>query len=92
MRAGGQEGRRSQQRQGGDRPSVLSSAEAAPRVLCSVLGPTLQERHCGPGVCSEKGNEAVRGLEHKSEGELLRELGLFRRGGSGETLSLCATA
>ena len=28
-------------------------------------------------MCSEKGNEAVRGLEHKSDGEWLRELGLF---------------
>ena len=27
----------------GDRPSVLGTGEAAPRVLCSVLGPSLQE-------------------------------------------------
>ena len=28
---------------GGDYPSVLSTGEAAPCVLCSVLGPSLQE-------------------------------------------------
>ena len=28
-------------------------------------------------VCSEKGNKAVRGLDHKTYGEQLRELGLF---------------
>jgi len=42
------------------------------------LGLSLQERHAGPGVSPEKGNRAVRGLEHKSDGEQLRELGLFR--------------
>jgi len=30
-----------------------------------------------PGVCSEKGNEAVMGLEYRSYEEWLRELGLF---------------
>ena len=28
-------------------------------------------------MCPEKGNKAVKGLEHKSDGERLRELGLF---------------
>ena len=46
-------------------------------MLGSILGSSLQERHQDLGVCSEKGNEAVRGLEHKSYGEQLRELGLF---------------
>ena len=29
-------------------------------------------------MCPEKGNEAVRGLEHKACGEQVKELGLFR--------------
>jgi len=51
----------SQQKQGGDISSEFSAGEAAPRVLCSVLGPSLQERHGGPGVCPEKGNKAGEG-------------------------------
>jgi len=66
-----------------DCPSVPSSGESAPLVLCSVWGPSLQERHGGPGACPKKGNEAVRDLEHKSYGEWLKELGLLRKGGSG---------
>ena len=42
-----------------------------------LLGPSLQERHRGPGACSEEGNKAVRRLEHRSYGEQLRELGLL---------------
>jgi len=37
--------RKSQQEQEGDRAPVLGTGEAAPGVLCSVLGPSLQERH-----------------------------------------------
>ena len=44
---------------------VLSSEEAAPQVLRLVLGPSLQERHQGPGVCSEKGNKA--GVESRQQ-------------------------
>ena len=50
------------------------------RMLCPVLGPSLQERHGGPGVCSEKGSQAVRGLEHRCYGDWLREMGLFKSG------------
>ena len=46
-------------------------------MLCSVLGPLVQERHWGPGECPEMGSGAVRDLEHKCDGEKLREPGVF---------------
>ena len=45
----------------GDHAPVLSTGEAAPRVLCSVLGLALQEGRWVAGVCPEKGNEAGEG-------------------------------
>ena len=42
-------------------PLVLSTGDATPRNLCSVLGPSLQEGHWGAGACPEKGNKAGEG-------------------------------
>lgn len=49
-------------------------------ILCSVLNPSLQERHQGFGEC-EKGNKLVKGLDHKSYKDQT-----WRKGGSGENL------
>jgi len=67
---GGQEGQHhpglyqqwsDQQDWGEDRAPVLGTGEAAARVLCSALGPSLQEGHGGAGACPEKGSEAGEG-------------------------------
>ena len=44
---------------------------------CVRFWASVQERDRGSGACPEKGNRAVKGLEHKSYEEQLRELGLF---------------
>ena len=50
-----------QQEQGSDHPSVLCTGEAASRILRSVLGPSLHERHQVPGVCPEKDKKTGEG-------------------------------
>jgi len=42
-------------------PPVLGTGEVAPRILYSVLIPSLQEGHGGAGACPEKGNKASEG-------------------------------
>jgi len=46
---------------GSDCAPVLGTGEAAPWILCSVLGLPVQEGHWGAGVCPEKGNDASEG-------------------------------
>jgi len=40
---------------------IFSPGEATSQIQHSVLGTSLQERHQGPGVSSEKGNEVSEG-------------------------------
>jgi len=56
--------------------NIITYWYLSPWVLCSVLGPSPQDRHHGPKVCPENSSRAVRGLEHKCDGEQLRELGM----------------
>lgn len=57
---------------------ILFMALASYTLLCFHLVSSLWERHQGPRICSEKSMKTVKGLEYKSHGEGLRELGLFR--------------
>ena len=51
---------------------VLSTGEAAPRVLCSVLGPSLQEDIEVLERFHRRASSLVKGLENKSYEERLR--------------------
>ena len=45
--------------------SVLGTGEATARILHSVLGLLLQERHRGAGVCPKEGKEAAEGCKEQ---------------------------
>ena len=77
---------------GSDCPPLLGTGDTAPGVLCSVLGPSLQEGHWGTGACPEKGNKAGKGSREQAFWGMAKGAGAVRSGEEeAETLSLSTT-